>query len=323
MPDKQHERIGRLVYEAGERANWKDVDSILDWVKALDRGLPDEDEFSALLFWLGRCRVVHKLDQTKTPLMRDASIKVPDLLAVFETENGPLPVLIEVKVSSDRTLSWTPEYFAAMRAYAALVRMPLLVAWKTEICWVLVDTRAFTQKVKNMNLSLETAMKESLLGRLAGDFAFRFHEGAALNLLMRRLGKTETGERVRIEAVFFTDAQGKRCSGDMTGVHLLFMCVDDVSEVEESDEFLHQRFTIRTQNIEQAHRTLTRILDVFSGRRPSPRWREILTGGNLPLWEVGGPRRAAQCAFDLGLLEGFTIEPATPPGFLSIHEREQ
>jgi hypothetical protein len=56
-------------------------------VKRLDqlrRGQEPEDEFSLILSWLGRCRLVHKLGQEQLPVDSVGTYRVPDLLAVFE-----------------------------------------------------------------------------------------------------------------------------------------------------------------------------------------------------------------------------------------------
>src|SRR5262245_32471512 len=81
---------------------------IVNRVRRLQIGLPAEDEFSVLLTWLGRCRLVHKLDQLQSPRESRERWCVPDLLAVFDYEGRDVPVLIEVKTSAptNNRLSW-------------------------------------------------------------------------------------------------------------------------------------------------------------------------------------------------------------------------
>src|SRR5713226_3794408 len=148
----------RLLYEAAELLGWSDPKEIAERVKGLERGLPAEDELSVLLSWLGRCRLVHKLDQFPYPPASRKEYRVPDLLVVFEGPRGPIPVLIEVKSKRDVTLSWRPDYIAALNRYASHVRLPLLVAWKHHTFWTLFETQHFSPATRNLNVSFEKAM---------------------------------------------------------------------------------------------------------------------------------------------------------------------
>jgi hypothetical protein len=68
--------------------------------------LPCKDEFAAVCGWLGKCRLLHKLDQQQIPLSSRDEFQVPDLLAfVFDATKGS-PVLIEVKSNTARKLSF-------------------------------------------------------------------------------------------------------------------------------------------------------------------------------------------------------------------------
>jgi hypothetical protein len=88
--------------------------------EALIEGLPAEDEFGVICAWLGRCRLIHKLDQQEAPVSSRDIYQVADLLAAFDTAG---PFLIEVKAKQDRTLSVRPDYFgglvdASLRSFA-------------------------------------------------------------------------------------------------------------------------------------------------------------------------------------------------------------
>ena len=137
-------------------------------VRRLDLGLPAEDEFSVICAWLGKCRLLHKLDQQQVPAASRKSYQVPDLLALFEAGG---PFLIEVKVKARQTLSFQPGYLKRLTEYAALLRMPLLIAWKFHTIWTLFDARHLTLARTNFNISWSEAMKQNLLGVLAGDVA--------------------------------------------------------------------------------------------------------------------------------------------------------
>jgi hypothetical protein len=69
-----------MLYEAAERAGWADVAAILQRIRSIEQGWAAEDEFAVILRWLGRCRLVHRLDQ-EPPGARSSSLRVPDLLA--------------------------------------------------------------------------------------------------------------------------------------------------------------------------------------------------------------------------------------------------
>jgi hypothetical protein len=309
----------RVLYEAAEQLGWSDPEEIAERAKGLERGLPAEDELSVVLSWLGRCRLVHKLDQFPYPPGSRKEYRVPDLLAIFEGPRGPIPALIEVKAQEDKVMSWRPDFLAGLKQYASTVGLPLLVGWKHRTVWTLFETRHLRPATKNMNISFETAMRESLLGVLAGDFSFCFREGAAINLKMRKLGKTKTGFHVVIEDAYFTDPDGARAKDkDTAGVMLMFMCIEDDAVLEETEDTLLQRFVIRSaQQAEFAHRALVKILTTFKGGTKSLLWRQILKQKKLPLMSRGGPKQAARRALKAGLLQyGFDIQPHTMPEFL-------
>lgn len=328
MPDTTDK--ARLLYEAAEQLGWSDPKEIAERAKGLERGLPAEDELSVLLFWLGRCRLVHKLDQFPYPPASRREYRVPDLLVVFEGPEGRIPVLIEVKSQEDKQLSWRPDYLAGLNHYASLVRLPLLVAWKHRTFWTLFETQHFSRATKNLKISFEKAMQESLLGALAGDFSFSFREGAAMNLKMRKLKKTESGFHVVIEDAYFSDPDGNRAKDkDTAGVMLLFMCLEDDAILEETEDTLLQRFVIRTsEQAEFAHRALVKILATFRGGSGSPLWRQVLKQKKLPLMVGGGPKQAAARALKAGLLQyGFDIHPHTMPLFMqqpgAVQQRDE
>ena len=123
MADDDERLIQEVLAELGRDADPK---AIADRVKRLDLGLPIEDEFVAVCSWLGKTRLIHKLDQHQAPSQsRDEydEYQVPDLLAQYQ-DSGP--VLIEVKAKKAHTLLFKPDYLARLEAYAALLNIPLL-----------------------------------------------------------------------------------------------------------------------------------------------------------------------------------------------------
>jgi len=79
----------RVLYEVIQQLGWSaDKDSIVDLINKLDMGLPAEDEFIFILSWLGKCSLLHKLDQKQFPPKSRPIFQVPDLFAYFSTKFG-------------------------------------------------------------------------------------------------------------------------------------------------------------------------------------------------------------------------------------------
>lgn len=119
LPRLIQDVLAELGYDA-------DVAAVAEGVRRLDIGLPIEDEFSVVCAWLGKCQLLHKLDQHQVPIASKQKYQVPDLLAKFSTQTSKSPVLIEVKSKKDKLLSFKPEYMGRLQNYADLVGMPLL-----------------------------------------------------------------------------------------------------------------------------------------------------------------------------------------------------
>jgi Holliday junction resolvase len=183
--------LPRLIREAlvllGMNA---DADEIVRAVRRLNYGLPAEDEFSVVCAWLGRCKLIHKLDQQQSPVSSTQMLQVPDLLAIFE---GAGPCLIEVKSSLDNTLSFKPDYLARLQACANALGMPLLVAWKRYNLWVLFDTSQLKLARTNYNITFEDALRHNLMGVLAGDVSYVLRTGASINFVFAKRGAARDG----------------------------------------------------------------------------------------------------------------------------------
>jgi Holliday junction resolvase len=305
----------RVIFEAAEQLGWSNPAEIADFAKRLDQGLPAEDELSAVFHWLGQCRLVHKLDQFPYPPGVWEHYRVPDLLAVFEVGGKHHPVLIEVKTSVDPSLSWRPDYLSSLQRYASLLGLPLLVGWKHRTFWVLFEAKHFQQATTNLKMSFEDAMKQNLLGILAGDFSFCFRPGTGMHIRIRKLRETVDGFDGVIEDAYFSTADGRRHSGE-GGVLQFFMCIDQEPSVIETESEVLQSFVIPTgQQAEFAHRALITLLGAFT-QKQQPSWRQVLVQNHLPHLS-GGPRRAARNALDAGFLQHvLKLRPQMTPEFL-------
>ncbi|WP_223871785.1 hypothetical protein [Candidatus Dactylopiibacterium carminicum] len=179
LPRLIQDALAELGYDA-------DAATVAERVRRLDIGLPVEDEFSVVCAWLGKCQLLHKLDQHQVPIASKQEFQVPDLLAKFSTQSSKFPVLIEVKSKNDKVLSFKPDYLKRLQNYADLVGMPLLVAWKFHSIWMLFEARHMKKADKNFNITLNTASQENLLGALAGDVAYKIGAGAGIHLRFRK-----------------------------------------------------------------------------------------------------------------------------------------
>ena len=156
--------IAHLLHEALSQLGWShDPQSLAQQLVQLNRGLPREDEFAVVCTWLGKCSLVHKLDQIQAPASSSEIFQVPDLLAVFQREERKIPVLIEVKASQARTLSFRPDYRDRLLAYAKTLGLPMLIAWKHHSLWSLFDINHMKMADKNYNIALNPCSSASKL----------------------------------------------------------------------------------------------------------------------------------------------------------------
>ena len=295
-----------------------DSGAVTERVRRLQVGLPAEDEFSVLLTWLGRCRLVHKLDQRQSPRSSRESWAVPDLVAVFDYHGHELPLLIEVKTTrfNNNCLSWRPAYRDAMVRYADMLNLPLLVAWRFGNIWTLVDVRLLEPSPIRYRIDFGKAFTHTLMTELAGDFAFSLRPGCGMHFKIRKLEETETGFHGRIEEAYWMNTAEERFT-TAPGVFPLFLCLEQESIVTEQADHVTQSFVIPdTPASEFAHRALVTLLR-FSTRKDDVHWRRTLEGQiSLPLAEAG-LRQAADDALQAGFLQyGMNIEPRIVPDFL-------
>lgn len=278
--------LPRLIQDAlAELGYDTDAMAIAERVRRLDIGLPVEDEFSVVCAWLGKCQLLHKLDQHQVPIASKQEFQVPDLLAKFSTQTGKAPVLIEVKSKKDTLMSFKPEYMRRLQNYADLVGMPLLVAWKFHSLWMLFEARHMKKADKNFNINLETAMRENLLGVLAGDVAYKIGAGAGIHLRFRKdrlLGTEKTDEgyteqwAMTIDDVSFTDRQGARRT-DLDGeVQSLFTAWDLEEKEEHTDSHINLHFVAGAEGMQFAHTALVHLLSFESPHDGRLHWRRIL-----------------------------------------------
>ena len=278
----------RLIQEVLAELGWDAEPSIIAAkVHRLNLGLPAEDEFTAICSWLGKSRLVHKLGQLQVPKDSRNAYQVPDLLAQFDS-TGPL--LIEVKSKTKQTLSFTPDYLKRLLAYAELVNMPLLIAWKFYGVWTLFEARHLAKARKNFNIRLGHAMRENLLGILAGDVAFKIASGAGMWLRFKKeelvsveesRGKVTEQWQTRIDEVGFTIAGGKPATDLDPEVTALFTIWDLTEHQLHSDTHIQLNLVEKTDNLMFSHMALTHLLHWTLPQGAVINWRHAIRRNNV------------------------------------------
>ena len=284
--------LERLIHESLEQLEWNaDAREIARKVERLHYGLPLEDEFSVLCGWLGKCKLIHKLDQQQYPQSSNSEYQVPDLLAVFENDGKEVTVFIEVKSSNKNVLSFKPDYREKLQRYASLLKIPVLVAWKNKWgIWVLAELNEFKKANTNYNLGFEDALKNNLLGILAGDFSYSLGVGAGVHISANKQelvesktdesGTTTENWKMVIDDVYFSTYEGKEIRDLSSIAQQVFFSWDLIEEETHTDTHVVFHNTCKEQSMIFAHMALTRVLNFHSSLQDkSIQWRGILGGG--------------------------------------------
>jgi predicted RNA-binding protein associated with RNAse of E/G family len=308
-------RQAKLLYEATQQAGLAaDPHAIAEKMKRLSAGLPPEDEFACLLTWSRRCALVHKLDQ----------YQVPDFLVAFNTKREVVPLLVEVKSSNwaakkglfERRLRFTARYHSRLVDYAALVGLPLLVAWKvTTTGWTLFDIERMGIAARAYHISLDLAWKENLLGVLVGDFTFTLPESCAVVMKIRKEETISETEFVgRVEDAFYENPGGRTFKSVRRPFFEMFAYTADDVEIAEREDLITQRFyKLATEGV-WAQQLLHAASHGFGTRDAN--WRKALQREELRYY-LPDVLEAATDAGKKGLV-GYIMHPVpqTVPGFL-------
>ena len=320
-----HDEVARLIHETLEQLEWPhDPAAIAERVKRLDQGLPSEDEFIVLCSWLGRCRLIHKLDQTQMPAASNTTYQVPDLLATFTVHERPVTALIEVKSAKSNVLSFRPDYLERLEAYADLIGVPLLIAWKWRGIWSLFETKHLTKMDKNFNINWKKAIQESLLGLLAGDFSYTVYAGVGLHIHCRKQRKVSTEKTEEgttelwdlvIDEAYFTSKDGQRVKDFPPGIQSVLFAADLQDRQEFTDTHIIQHFETHEQSGLFAHMALVRLL-AFRAKDDTVRWRARISD-ERQIHTIEGFREGVTAALEQDVvLYVFDVRPQTMPAFL-------
>jgi Holliday junction resolvase len=288
LGDPDLERTARRFAEAlAQLGNDASPKRLAERVKQLEKGLPAEDHFMLLLSWLGKCHLIHRLDQVQLPPRERSSFGIPDLLAVFFYEGGETPVLIEVKKTNKDKLKWSEKYLYPLKHYAEAMQLPLLVAvqWGDGGLWTLNDVGVFRKANISYHLDYREAFNNNLMCELGGDFLCSMRAGVGMHMTLKKLSEPKRdadGEIVSMEAritdAHFKDANGDRLNSLGAEIHALFMSVDQEVTHEEMADAVIQRFVItdKSPSIFAQHLLLLAIVRTDGLKKRPVEWRKLI-----------------------------------------------
>lgn len=310
----------RVLHEALEQCGWENPEEVIQRVKRLDLGLPAEDEFAVICSWLGKCSLVHKLDQQQVPKSSRETYQVPDLLAVFNTANNQYRVLIEVKTKQEQILALRAKDREKLLKYGEMLGLPVLFAWKYHGLWMLFDISLFERFNKNYRIDLFTAISNSLMSLLAGDMNYQLGEGVGLYLKLKKdemHGSDESVEtwKERIEDVYLRDFNGeKQYRFSPKILSILNTCeIDENTEVD--DEYISQSFVVRPDTGNMAHRAMEKLLKMADADT-NIHWRSLLVDES-PLHSIADFQSALDEALKQKFVKYILIQhPRQYPAFI-------
>lgn len=326
---KSLDDIQYLIYDALTQLGWEtDAKLLAEKIIRLNLGLPKEDEFSLVCTWLGKCSLIHKLDQHQAPQSSSENYQIPDLLAIFNNGNKEIPVLIEVKSCLRMTLSFKADYFKRLQNYANSLKIPLLIAWKYKGMWALFDLAHMKFAKKNYNINFLTALKENLLGILAGDFNYTLKAGTGFHVYCRKdkilkeksISPEEINQYLKVTIVdtFYTDGDGKKRKDLPQAVDSLIMAHTLMDRVEDTETHITLQFVINKDESLFAHMALVRLLSWQTPQDQQINWRSLIRKAQ-PLFGIKNFRTTVDEAMKEGLVK-YILEqqPVTMPKFISV-----
>ncbi|WP_020046801.1 hypothetical protein [Rhizobium leguminosarum] len=319
----------RLIQEVMAEIGWDaDPADIAEQVRRLDIGLPVEDEFAVVCAWLGKCLLLHKLDQVQSPVASREMFQVPDFLGQFST--AVTPVLIEVKSSTSRTLSFRPDYLEKLQNYARLLKLPLLIAWKHHSAWTLFDAQQLVKAKKNFNIGFGKAFQHNLLCSLVGDVAYRIGAGAGLHLTFRKEKLVETVNNddgftetwmMRFEQFRCTDYNGNLIVDPENEIQSLFQTWDLNETQEHSLTHIVNSFVAHEDDgIQFAHTALVKLLAWETPDGETTNWRHLARKERV-IRSIDNFRDALKLGLKRKVVfHILDIQPPEVPDFLSAKE---
>lgn len=317
----------RVLHEALEQIGWSDAEAVVQRVQRLDIGLPAEDEFAVICSWLGRCSLIHKLDQQQMPKSSREVYQVPDLLAVFETEHNQYKVLIEVKTKKDNMLTLRAKDRDKLIKYGELLGIPVLFAWKYHEVWMLFDILLFERFNKNYRIHWSDAFSNSLMSVLAGDVGFQLGQGVGLHLtlnkdkLHREEGDTQTWN-TRIKEIYFLNYLGEKVYQMTSSTLSIIGCCELDDDCVVDDESIKQTFSVRSGVGYFAHKSLASLLKFrASSAQDNIHWRSLLVD-ETPLHSFADFQKALDEALRQKIVQLIFVQhPVIYPKFIKNNDK--
>lgn len=317
----------RVLHEALEQCGWENPEEVIQRVKRLDLGLPAEDEFAVICSWLGKCSLVHKLDQQQVPRSSRDFYQVPDLLAVFNTDNNQYKVLIEVKTKQDKYLTLRAKDRDRLLEYGELLGLPVLFAWKYHSVWMLFDISHFKRFNKNYRVDFFTALSNSLMGLIAGDSSYQLGDGVGLKIRFKKEdvlqvdGDAETW-KTRLEDIHLLDYLGAK----NTDFSPKILSILNTCELEEEtiidDVAIQQSFVARSGVGYMAHSAIKALLELKeSNAEKNIHWRSLLVDES-PLESISNFQEALNDALHQKIVKYIILQhPKEYPVFIKDDDK--
>lgn len=282
------------LYEvAHEDVNKLDPNVLIERIKGIHKGLSAEHEFAAIASWLGSTRLIVSADDV---LHSDGQYRVPDFLVVVQKGDRDVKFLVEVKSDADDKLKWSEKYLSAMKRFADLLGMPLLVAWKWHGMWALVDVERFEKKNTAYHLTFDAALKNNLMSALSGNVFLVIKEGFRLEFKLKLLDPVDAASELlsegqhtmRVADVGLYTHKGKLPKDLTTELFPLIMARSVEPETEREGEFLRHIYPADHENMFNVSELLIANL-CWSQDNDDVDWLAVLRNGlPVPIEDLRG-----------------------------------
>ena len=190
-----------------------------------------------------------------------------------------------------------------MKRYSDLLGLPLLVACKYRLqemhtaYWTLFETGVFLKPHKNFQMPFDQAMKENLLGQLAGDFAVDIQAGVGIRIRVFPLGDKTKWKKAYYEQqdifgkveVCYVDKDGNPIeAGDRRlspGSLAIIQCALSLSESHSylADTYIDMEWKLQRNQLIFAHQMFQMLLAYDLSVDEEIRWSNILRQGDFPV----------------------------------------
>ena len=177
----------------------------------------------------------------------------------------------------------------------------------------------------NWNIRLEHALKENLLGVLAGDFSYSLHPDCGLHLLMRKDELLETVQeeggfteqwKMTCEDVYFTNGKGEAVRNLPDDVQSLFVAWPLEERQDHSDTHITMSYVVSQHSSLFAHMALVHLLRFEVPQGQGLDWRSLLHRSQI-VRGVEDFRSAVTSAMECSIVRTILHQqPHTKPEFL-------